>query len=183
MYWKAVGPHRFKQNNVVLFGGKYIYNNGIESKKYQFICEKLIDKLLKNMWMIISLIVLSHAIIVVGPLYAYLFENIRITPFGTNLPFFEKDSNAEITVNMILQTILTFYALIGCIAIEIGLCLVNNTIDAIPEILRFNLTEFSEDLKAKGKRFESIARLRNVFIQIQEPISMSLTLLFLVMNF
>lgn len=168
MYWKSIGPQRFKLNRVGYFGGDCIYKAESESQQYNIICVKYMGRLTRNVWIVSSLALISHVIIVVGPVYAYFYQNIRVTPLATNLPFFEKDSDLEFTVNMILQSIMAFYAMAGCIAIEMGICLINNAISATPDVIRFNLVEFEREFNTNGISLEATARLRNVFIQIQD---------------
>lgn len=167
MYWKTVGPHRFKLNRIATFAGRFIYKDG-SSEKYKVICEKHVDDFLRIVILIFSLIWIAHTLAVFGPFYAYFFQNIRITPLATNLPFFEKDSDLEFTISMILQGVLAFCSMAGNFAIEIGSCAIINTIRMIPDLIRFNLAEFTEKCEADGLCITSIARLRNVFVQIQD---------------
>lgn len=149
------------------FAGKCIYKD-TSSKKYEVICAKHVDDFLRMVIIIFSLIWIAHTLAVFGPFYAYFFQNIRITPLATNLPFFEKDSNLEFTIGMMLQGVMAFYSMAGNLSIEMGSCAIINTIRMIPDLIRFNLLEFDEELNANGLCLKSSARLRNVFVQIQD---------------
>lgn len=167
MYCKAVGPERIKFHDVGTFAGKYVYKN-MGPSKYQSICSKHADKLLKNVIFILALVWISHILCVAGTFYAFFFQNQRITLLATNLPFFEKDSDLEFTVNMIIQSTQAVYSLAGNCAIELATCAINNTILMIPDLIRFNLMEFDEQFSRNRMNVESIARFRNVFMQIQD---------------
>lgn len=41
--WQCVGPDRFKMNNVINFGGKYIFKDDKMPSKYNAVCEKMIE--------------------------------------------------------------------------------------------------------------------------------------------
>lgn len=88
MYWNAVGPHRYGLNNLARFGGKFIYMDNRNPTAYNKVCERYIIILLRNVTVIIALMIFSHAMLIIGPLYAYYSEGSQLTPIATNLPFF-----------------------------------------------------------------------------------------------
>lgn len=167
-YRIVVGPSRFKFNSLLNFGGNYIYRNENQSIKFQMICEKYAKRLTKSILMGVPSMVMCNWIILVVAMYTHFRHNISITPLAINLPFFEKDSDVELLVNMIFQLTMGLYAVIGCLGLEIGECLLNNTIIAIPHVIRFNLSEFSDEFEANGMNLKSILQLRNTFHQIQD---------------
>lgn len=168
IYWKAVGPERFKFSAIENFCGDYFYKCDTESTDYNALRTRHIDELLKHMLIVLPLMIISHVIVIVAPIHELLFQHIRTTPIGLHLPILEKDSDLEFTLNMILQMIMTFYALFGSVAIEIASCMINNTIKLVPHLIRFNLREFRGELKTNGMGITAIARLRNIFVQIQD---------------
>lgn len=168
MYVKAIGPQQLKLYTLEMFAGEYFYKSHSESMQYKTLHVKHIDKLFKNLLIVLPMILLSHGICVAAPLYAILFQHIRTTPAGIHLPYFEKDSNLEYTLNMILQTIMAFYLITGDLAIEMASCAINNSIVLIPDLIQYNLNEFQAELKTNGIHIKSIAQLRNVFLQIQD---------------
>lgn len=168
IYWKAVGPGRFKFFAIENFCVDYFYKCDAESMDYNALRAKHIDSLLKHMLIVLPLMTISHVIVIGAPIHALLFEHTRTTPVGLHLPILEKDSDLEFTLNMTLQAILTFYALVGSVAIEIASCMINNTIKLVPHLFRFSLHEFRHELKTSGMSIIAIAQLRNIFIQIQD---------------
>lgn len=168
MYWKVVGSHRFKLNNLVNFSGKYIYPDNRQLTEYNVLCEKYVMKLFINVIIICVLMILSHVVIVVVPIYAYFFQDIRITPMATHLPFFEKDSDLEFMVNISLQIPCGVYGLAGSMVIELMSCIINNTITTIPHLIELNLKELTVEVKTQHMGLRSIRCLRNVLIQIQD---------------
>lgn len=167
MYWNAVGPRRLNFNKIMTFASKYLYTNE-SSTKYQEVCEKHVNAFYKTVAAIYVQLSLAHILAVMGPFYAFFFQSIRITPLATNLPFFEKASELEFAINMTLQGAMAFYSMAGNLALEMGSSAINNTISMIPDVIRFDLTEFQHEFKSNGLSLASIMQLRNVYMKIQD---------------
>lgn len=167
-YWIVIGPSRFKFNSLLNFGGNYIYQNENQSIKFQQICAKHAKKLTESATTGLPIMLLTHVMILVVAAYAYYWQKILITPLALNLPFFQKDSKLEVVVNMVFQLTMGLHAVIGCLGLEIGECLFNNTIIAIPDVIQFNLSRINDECEANGMNLESILQLRNTFHQIQD---------------
>lgn len=118
-YWIVIGPLRFKFNSLLNFGGNYIYLNENQSQKFKQICAKHAKQLTKSVMTGLPLMSLTHVMILAVAAYAYYWQNISITPLAINLPFFQKDSNVELIVNMIFQLIMGVHAVIGCLGLEV----------------------------------------------------------------
>lgn len=155
-------------NSTLNVGGQLIYQNEKKSIKYKIICIKHIDKLFKSIVVDVPIMFAAQSIVFNEPLYVQNTDNSPNTPFAVNLPFFIKDSRSEYAVNMIIQSIWGVYAVIGLSSVEIGECLMYNTIAAIPDVFRYSLLEFQDEFKVNGVTLRSVARLRNTFIQIQD---------------
>lgn len=168
MYYEAVGPHRFKFHMLGGFCGYYFYRTETQSAQYKILRVRHIDKFLLNILIVLPLVGIGHVIIFTAPIYAIIFQHIRVTPLALHLPFFKKDSDTEYTVNIILQIIMAFYAITGALAIEIASCMLNHAITVTPKLINYNLGEFRDEFNANGINLKSIALLRNCFIQIQD---------------
>lgn len=176
MYWKSIGPHRFKLRRLTSFCGTYFYNadtdtdsdTDTKSTQYKILRAKNIDKMLRSMLINLPLMFLSHAIVAVAPAYEFFFQHIRATPLAIHLPFLKKDSNLEFILNMNLQLIMAAYATVGSLAVEAATCMINHTITIVPDLIAFNLHEFNDTWTANGLCVESLTRLRNAFVQMQD---------------
>lgn len=168
VYWISIGPSRFKVNSLLNFGGNCIYRNENQSINYKNICSKYAKKLIKSVMTDLPLLFIAHAIFFEVAIYTHYRQNIEITPLAINLPFLEKNSDLELFVNMIFQSIMGTYSAIGCFGLEIGECIMNNAIIAIPDVIRFNLSELDDECEANGMNLKSILQLRNTFRQIQD---------------
>lgn len=152
-----------------MFIGEYFYKSHAESIQYKALHVKHMDKLVKNLLIVLPMILLSHGICVAAPLYTILFQHIRITPAGLHLPFLEKDSNFEYTLNMILQAIMAFYLIVGDLVIEMASCAINNAIVLMPDLIQYNLNELHMQWKTGESVYaKSVVQLHNVCLQIQD---------------
>lgn len=168
MYFEAVGPHRFKFHTLGGFCGFYFYRTEAQSTQYKMLRVKYIHKFLLNLVIVLLLIFSGHFIMFTAPIYAIVFQHIRITPLAFHLPFFEKNSNLEYTLSMLLQAIMAFNGIIGALAIEIASCMINHAVTITPELIQYNIDGFHEEFQANGINLKSISLLRNCFVQIQD---------------
>lgn len=169
MYWESVGPRRFKLHTLGCFSSTYFYRSTNNATNYQILLNKHIHLFIRSLWISLPVIHLAHAIIFFIPLGIFLLQHIPITPLALHLPFFEKDSETEFIVNMIVQTVLVTYAYVGSMAIEISSCFINHAITVIPDLIQYNLDEFHAEFAfASQMNVKSILLLRNSFQQIQD---------------
>lgn len=152
-----------------MFSGEFFYKSHAESIQYKALHVKHINKLVANLLIVLPMILLSHGICIAAPLYTILFQHIRVTPAGIHLPYLEKDSNSEYTLNMILQGIMAFYLVVGDLAIEMASCTINNAIVLMPDLIQYHLNELQAELKSnRSVHARSVLQLHNVFLQIQD---------------
>lgn len=171
MYWKAIGPDKYKFNNLANFAGKYIYPETNASTLLHVLCNQSAKSLLNEVLTIQVVIVFSYLSVVIGPIYAYLYKDLHVSPMGTRLPFFD-DDETEFLVNVGLQCTGALYALFGNLAIETVSCLINNAILLSAEVIQLNgnhLTERLEDeINNQGITIETRALFRNILLQIRD---------------
>lgn len=168
MYWMSVGRNRFKYGNGLFFLSKCVDSGEDGSPKSKLIYTKHIDKLWKSFIFIFSTLYLSYTGIMFGPIYAYFYQNVRTTPMGIHLPFFERDSDAEFFASMSLQGVASLYVILGNFMAELATCATNCTMGLVPDIIRFNLGEFNDDYVVNRKCMGSTAQLRNVLMLIED---------------
>lgn len=168
MYWTAIGPHRFKLNNIITFSGKYIYTDENTPVARNIVNGKHVDHLLKTFSIICTAILMSYHAIIISPIYAYIHDGLRINALGTHLPFFELDSDADFNVNMLIDAAIGVCTMLGGYALELAAAIVNNTISAMPDLINLSLAGFFDAYKSNGIHCNSVAQFRNVFVQIQD---------------
>lgn len=168
MYWKAVGPHRFKLHNIITFSGKYIYTDENTSIARNIVNGKHVDHLLKTFSIICAAILMSYQTIIISPVYAYIHDGLRINALGTHLPFFELNSDADFNVNMMIDAAIGVYTMLGGYMMELVAAIVNNTISTMPDLINLSLAGFFDAYKSNGIDSSSVVQFRNVFVQIQD---------------
>lgn len=159
---------RFKFHNIMTFSGKYIYTDDNTSVARNIVNGKHVDHLLKTFSIVCTVILISYHAIIIGPVYAYLHDGLRINALGTHLPFFELDSDADFYVNMLIDAAIGYYAMLGGYSLELIAAIVNNTISAMPDLFNLSLAGFFDEYKANGIHPNSVTQFRNVFVQIQD---------------
>lgn len=165
---KTLGPERFKINSLLNFGGRYIYMDNDQSPKLRLIQEKMINRLIQNIVIIICLMMLAYGLSSIHVAYLIVFEGDRINIFGTELPFVDKDSDIGFWINISIQCTLGIVGFIACLIVEIGALLISNSGSSVPLLLRVDLEEFETELNLNGFSLMAKARLRNAFMRIQD---------------
>lgn len=135
---------------------------------------KHVNKLVSSVIVDLPVMFLAQSIVFNEPLFAHHIQHSPTTPFAVNLPLFTENSSAEYVVNMMIQSIWGAYAVIGLSSVEVGECLIYNTVAAIPDVIRYSLIEFHDDddddgeSEANAMNLKSVCQLRNTFLQIQD---------------
>lgn len=168
VYFQAIGPNRFKFHALISFCGKYFYKTANQTMRYQDLRHQHIDKLPKLIFSIMSLMTLAYCIVSGIPLYENFHRNIYVTPLAINLPFFEKDSPIEYSINIVLQVTMCLYSLCGSFMIDVAACCINHAIIVVPDLIRLNLLEFQDELNENGNTAKARAQLRNTLIQLND---------------
>lgn len=168
VYWKTMSADRFKVNNIINFGQKYIYDDTNPNSEYHTLCQEMIVKLVQNTIIIIILILVSYAMVGCHALYVIIIDGKRITFMGTEIPFVDSDTTTGFIINIIVQLFLTWVVIISNITIEIGVCLVHNAFEMIPRLIRFDSDELNIELDLNGMSFDARMRLRNILIKVQD---------------
>lgn len=104
----------------------------------------------------------------IGPINAFIFKGEMVTIMATKLPFFSEYSETGFLLNVSHQLVIAVVAICGGVGVEIIACLINNTVEFIPELISLNIEELSARLKTGNKNIESQARLRNILMQIRD---------------
>lgn len=168
MHAQTIGPARYKINRLLNFGGQYIYMDNDQRAELRLVHEKMINRLVQNTVIVVCLIVLAFGMIGAIETYLIIFDGARVTLLGTELPFFDENSNIGFWLNISIQTVIAAVGMCGCLAIEIGAALIFNAILAIPHLIHVDLGELESELNSNGITWLAKARLRNVFMKIQD---------------
>lgn len=168
MLKKTLGPDRYKINNLLNFGGKYIYMDNDQTFELRGVQIKMIDRLIRNIVIVSLMIVLAIGMFGMNTAYLIIFKGARITFLGTELPFVDIDSEVGFWLNIFIQTMTAAVGMSGCLSIEIGAALICNAILAIPHLIHVDLKVLESVIHFKGFNLMAKARLRNVFMKIQD---------------
>lgn len=159
--------NRVTINSAIEFGGKYIYIDRLKSPKYRAMCEKYITKLVHHSLFMIFVVATTSLLIGLCTMIEIVIYHRRVTPLGTELPFFEKDSIIGYLVRLFSETLLGLIGTVAIITNEIGAALASNAYSAIPDIINIDAGEIESELHSNGMSSIVSWRLRNVIMKIQ----------------
>lgn len=168
LYVKLIGPGRFMVNNVLNFGGRYVYVDDERPPDYNKLCDKLVGKLLKDIVTVVVLIVISYCVMGIWPLYCIYFKHQHVTILNTELPFMDFNSSAGYAVNLFMQLFISTVSFFSNVCIEFGACLTYNVVDAIPKVVHYEIQELETEMNLKGKDVNAKLRLRNILMILQD---------------
>lgn len=168
LYWKAIGPNRYKVNSLINFGGRYIYLDDENSSKYSLVQKENVKRLERTSVILLVLITSAYFLYGLVPLYAFCFQNIRATPIATRLPYFDPQSNVGFAMNLLQQGIMVTYGMVGNFCIQTGVVLLINAIMAVPELLRVDLNELAKEVQLHGMSSRARNQLRHILMKIQD---------------
>lgn len=138
------------------------------SSKYNLLCEKMVGNLVKETLTVLGLLITSYVALGLGTMYVIIFQHSRATFFGIEIAFLERDSDVGYAMNLFIQLIMSAVALIANISIEIGECLATNAVEAIPEIIQFDIGEFEIELQSNGMSLIAIMRMRSILLKVHD---------------
>lgn len=159
---------RFEAREIGLFGGRFIYNNNLAPTEYNKICSNILRQMYSRFFWILSLRLASVLVAIANPIYIFYNDGVFYTLTDVMIPFVEKNSNAEIYINVIYQMITAYFAGIGFILIENYSALVYSSYNVTTDISLSNMNDISKHLEKNDfKKTEIHMRLRRLFDQIQ----------------
>lgn len=101
------------------FSGDNIYKDEKDATEFTAICDDSIENMRKSYIMLVIVIFISINAVSVGPIDAYIRKGIKMTPFGTKLPYFEENSDMGFYVDMGYQSVIMPFGIVSTICIEL----------------------------------------------------------------
>lgn len=147
-----------------LFGKNNLYNDTIEE-----ICSKNINKSVRRWIIIMTLIIASFVLGLVYPTYVWYRDGIFYTVAGVLIPFVEPNSNLDITLNLIYQTLIGYNAINGIMMIHIYNALFMNSVELSTDICINDMKNLSARLDGQNTIEALIGQyMTKIFQQIQK---------------
>lgn len=168
IYYKSIGPDRFKTNQLVNYAGKYLYKDDKEPSKYNEHCEKMVAALVKSVIIIAVAVIVSYTAVGVSVFYALIFEGKRVPPLGIEIPFIDINTDGGYMITLAFQSFASAVAFLGTLGIEVGACLWYNIESFYPGLIHMESDELDNELKSNGMGLRAEKRVRNIFILLQD---------------
>lgn len=137
--FQSVGPTKHRYRAVALFAGQNIYTDLQPTTKYEWKCDQLANKLFIQAILSTMLALVSHILIIVGPLYVFIVQREYVTPTGVIFPFMDPNSRFSFLINMSIQSASAFIALINMVGLEIVNGFIINSFTAMTALVCFNM--------------------------------------------
>lgn len=159
--------------SLALFAGDKIYTNIDEDSNPNYIkvCNESAIKLFKSTSKTIGIVATSMIILLIFPMYAYIFKNDIQLPIPVILPFTDLESKNGLTLNLANQVFMAFMGGTGNIGIEIITCILKNNVWASTVAICHSIDDISESLECPNVGAMSRVidlKFRNILIQIQD---------------
>lgn len=167
IYWKCIGPDRFRLNSLTTLIGLIVQEDK-QPSLFNTLCENVIEMFLKLSIIGAFLVIISHTLFAAIPLYFIVFKQTRITPMCLEMPFLERDSEVGFLVNLCVQGVLGLVSMLALVAIEIPMCSVFTLLVAVPKFIRLEVKDMERDCYINGNNSSARVRLRNIVMKIQD---------------
>lgn len=168
LYYKAVGPSRFKFRALVMFAGRNIYTNRSLSDEYGKVADKNASSLIKATICILIVVIVSFSLILVGPIYAFVIRGEYNTATGGILPFTTLETSNGFIINLIFQSAMGAAAFAANIGIEIINCMIINTCVVMADLACCSMRKFSAGLVVGTFTDRNKAELRDILVRLQD---------------
>lgn len=168
MYWKAVGPMRFKMNNIINFGGKYIYTNGLKASKYRTMCDKMAIDFVKLNIVCVVQTTFTHLLLLAVAFYMIVYGNTHVSIISIEIPFFESDSDTGYLVNLAVQLGLVIVSMVAMNILVIIVSFAYDNFITFPELIAFELCDLEDELISNGFSLNTRLRFRNLLIKVRD---------------
>lgn len=153
-------------NDLIFFGGRYIYQDSHERTEYNRICSKHLDAMMRGFLIKMLLMFLSYLAAVVGPIYVYFVYGIKTTTINARVPFVDENSTAEFMVNLVLMSCFAVHGGLWYISVEVYMALFSNVVTLTPDLVRSELNHLAEEWQKRTiSRLELTIRIKNAVKQ------------------
>lgn len=156
--------------SLIYFGGETIYTDVTpeSNPKYIKLCDQGAIRLLKDVSKTLGIISICVGLFSIFPMYTLVCKHELQLPIPIFVPFTDISTLHGIVINISNQVSIALLGLSGNYGIEIGTCILKNSVWAIAMAICHSIDEL-KDLLAKPKQLREIdMEFRNLLIQIMD---------------
>lgn len=165
-----LSQHRHHLHRTIDFGGRYyLIPHRHENKNYFEICSNQVDTSAKNFVRRFMIMCVAFSIGYIKVNYTTVFMGIRKTAVDVKIPFIEKNSNEEFTLNYIAQTGIHIWGFFGFLCMEMAMEIVVLPVAITPKLINFEFRKLDEQMEERQLiRLEVCVRIRNIVQQAMD---------------
>lgn len=149
------------------FGCDYIYPAS-KDKKLTQILDARANQLFQTLLKVSAALIIAIVIYIIYPSYLFVTEGAYPMPVPLLLPFTNVESTIGYSLILFNQIIIAVPAIIGNFAIEFGTAVTTNSMWGAADHINYRLEELAQGVVEGEAVTIRKAKLRNIFIQIQD---------------
>lgn len=158
--------------SLAFFAGEKIYTNINRDSNMGYIrvCNESAVKLLKSTLTIFGIVATSMIILLIFPMYAFIFKHDIQLPIPVVLPFTDLETKNGLILNLVNQVFISLIGGTGNLGIEIITCILKNNVWASTVAICYSIDEISDSIQSPAANLKTIIDLkfRNILIQVQD---------------
>lgn len=146
MMHQTIGPNRFLFRSLLRFGADKILaaRDGAEDfKQLQLV---LARRMFKRLLLTMTYVIFSIPLIVVGPIFDFIYKNKYSIPTGVILPFVDPDTFRGFATNFFVQSFASFIGTAALLMIECCFSLFDSNLYMMKEITKYHLRRLNENI-------------------------------------
>lgn len=126
-----------------------IFVNHKPCNEYEELQLFLARRMLSQLLICSAAFILSTPLILLGPIYAYVYKNEYSIPSGVIVPFIDPDTKNGFFLNMTIQSLAVVIGVIGVLFTEILMSILDSTVFTMKELLKYHIRTMNKKITAK----------------------------------
>lgn len=157
-----------KYKSLIEFSGKYVYKE-TSDEKLQKVLDRGANKLLKNAFILNSVLGTTYGAFLFVPLYVYFtYGPVMVVPI--EFPLIDPTTTWGYFINVINQVFISHATAGICFGNDNTFVMMINSLQVCADVIKYSLDEMEEILASKTcvDRTERARKFRNLLVQVQD---------------
>lgn len=165
-YFQVIGPNRWRYKSIFTFIPDRIAIDRKPTDEYEIQQLIYIRKIPKKLILIVTCLLVSYMVVVIGPTYALIVKGEYHIPNGIVLPFTDPKVLKGYLINIAVQNSLVVIGTCGTFGLEILNTLFLSTLELTFILTVIEMRNLSANVEVRGFQIEH--RLRDIFVRLQD---------------
>lgn len=151
VYYETVSERQSRLRSFIRFSVDNIFVNRKPRNEYEQLQLVLARRMLKQLLFNIFGVLLSYPIILIGPLYVFIYKNQYSVPTGVIVPFIDPDTFKGFAINMSIQSLAILVGVGGILFTEGLMSIADSNVYTMKELIKFHLRQLNGNISRKDK--------------------------------